>query len=118
MSLDYIENLAKAAVNRSYKNTIKDHERRLWTLNNMLNVLDEKLKNPFIHLEHHEKHRIIEKGKKTMANISKRTYLIANTTDRKLISSYIINGTDKIYAFKKNPAKQHVQLFSKAPIRG
>ena len=118
MSLDYIENLAKAAVNRSYKNTIKDHERRLSTLNNTLNVLEEKLKNPFIHLEHREKHRIIEKRKKTMANISKRTYLIANTTDRKLISSNIINGTDKIYAFKKNPTNNMYSFLVKHPSVG
>ena len=64
MSLDYIKNLAIAAVNRSYKNTIKDHERRLSTFNNTLNVLEEKLKNPFIYLEHRETHRIIEKRKK------------------------------------------------------
>jgi hypothetical protein len=45
-SLDYIVNLAKAAVNNSYKNTLKDHDRRLSTLNNTLRVLDEKLNHP------------------------------------------------------------------------
>lgn len=107
--------LARTTIMVSYTNTIQVYDKRVVTLNGTLGKLDEALNRIDNVLDHRDTHRFNEHRKKTIKNISKITSLKRNTTTCKEISKDIINGSDKVYAYKINPNSSIVSTLVNHP---
>ena len=111
----YNKQLAKDIVYRNYDNTIKRYEKRLITLNGTLNKVEDILNNENNSLSERDTFRYEKKLMSTQRHISNINSMITNTTNCKAISTAIISGYDKVYAFKKNYNSNIISTLVKQP---